>query len=435
MKTSRHILIDMQTMYTAHATRGIGTLVLNMVRSLVEIDKDNKYYLLNFYGNVPAKFKIGGGSNVVQLNYYEKVKEYLYENTDTKKKKFFDRLVQKILEDHQIDIVLLGTVVDYYNIYSCDCFKTVKLVTVAHDLIPLVFGKQYMSNAYTAFRHYQWYEQFLYSDFILSNSEYTKCDMIKYLEVDADRFAVIYGGTNPMFRKMEYPKEEKNRVFRKFDIYGKYLFYVGADDFRKNLDRLAKAFLDLPEELLEEYQLVITCDISQATKQRLTEYEKDRPVGKKRLVVTGFVTDDEMLLLLNNAKLAVFPSLYEGLGLPVIEAWKCGVPVLTSNNSSLGEIAQDVAVTVDPFSEADICRGLVYALTEADLSVLVQRGLEKSKEFTYENAAKVVLDSYDVIEAMDKVDTRSGGYRRKLKKLKKLCKKHVNVIGRWKYFR
>ena len=429
MKKQRHILVDLQPLYTAHASRGIGTLYRNVIRSLVKLDGDSTYYLLNLYGEIPAELKIGSGGNVHGLDLYDTVKEYIYEGTDKRKKVFFDSFIQSLIQEYDIDICLIGAVVDYYNVYSSESFGNAKLVTVAYDLIPLVFSTKYLTNGNTAFKHYHWYSQYLYSDYIFSDSGHARDDLVNYLGIDADRVSVIYGGTSPVFRKNDYTEEEKGRVFQKFGIKGEYLFCVGADDFRKNLDGLVEAYLGLPEELTERYQLVITCGVSEATRNRLLDQDK----SVQRLVVTGFVTDDEMVLLLNNAKLAAFPSMYEGLGLPVIEAWKCGVPVLTSNNSSLGEIAEDAAVTVDPFSVEDIRRGLLYALTEADLDRFVVLGIEKSKRYTYENAAKTVLDSYEKIDAAEKIDTHSGEYQEKQKRLKKQCMKNVKLAESIKY--
>lgn len=426
----RHILVDMQPMYTAHASRGIGTLYRNVIKCLVKLDENSTYYLLNLYGEIPAELKIGGGDNIRGLDLYEDVKEYIYEGTDERKKAYFDAFIQSVIQEYDIDICLIGAVVDYYNIYSPESFGNAKLVTVAHDLIPMIYGDRYLTEAAAAFRHYQWFGQYLYSDYILSNSLTTKNDLVHYLGVEEGRISVIYGGTSPIFRENDYTAEEKERVFQKFGIKGEYLFCVGADDFRKNLDGLAEAYLGLPGELTERYQLVITCEVSEETKKRLLAHDKS---GRERIVATGFITDDEMVLLLNGAKLAAFPSMYEGLGLPVIEAWKCGVPVLTSNNSSLGEIAEDAAVTVDPFSVEDIRRGLLYALAEADLDELVARGIEKSKRYTYENAAKTVLDSYERIDAAEKIDTGSGAYQEKQKRLKKQCMKSLGMIGRIKY--
>lgn len=428
-----NVAVDMMTLYTLHAARGIGVYILNILRSMVRLDTVNRYYLLNFYGEVPAKWKIGGGENVVGLDRYETVKDWLYPGTDRKKKAYFQELVQTIIRENEIDIVLLGAVVDYYNIYTPECFRDAKAVTFTHDLIPLVFSKQYLSDPYNAFRHYQWYQQFLWSDYILSNSAYTKQDMVKYLKVDADRFSVIYGGASPLFRPTDYPPAVRAQTMEKFGVQGEYLFCVGADDFRKNLDGLVEAFLALPEKILAAHQLVITCDISKSTADRVRAMEKRHRGTADRLVVTGFVSDEEMVLLLNCAKIAVFPSMYEGLGLPVIEAWKCGVPVLTSNNSSLGEIAEGAAVTVDPFSLEDIRRGLLYALTEADLDELAARGQEKSRQYTYDNTAKIVLDSYEKIDAAEKIDTDSGAYQEKRKRLKKQCMKSAGMIGRFSY--
>ena len=161
----RHILVDMQPMYTAHASRGIGTLYRNVIKSLVRMDKNSTYYLLNLYGEIPAELKIGSGDNIRGLDIYEDVKEYIYEGTDERKKAYFDAFIQSVIQEYDIDICLIGAVVDYYNVYSPESFGDAKLVTVAHDLIPMIYGDRYLTDAAAAFRHYQWFGQYLYSYF------------------------------------------------------------------------------------------------------------------------------------------------------------------------------------------------------------------------------------------------------------------------------
>ena len=161
---------------------------------------------------------------------------------------------------------------------------------------------------------------------------------------------------------------------------------TGGDDERKNLARLIEAFAALPRELTDTYQLVIVCKLSARSEERYLALA-ERCGVQGRVVLTNFVSQEELLQLYNLAEWVAFPSTYEGFGLPVTEAWACGKPVVTSNNSSLVQIAGDAAVLVDPFSAEDMARGLKEALTESDREALIRRGRERLKQFSWEMVA------------------------------------------------
>ncbi|RKJ22013.1 glycosyltransferase, partial [Butyricicoccus sp. 1XD8-22] len=125
------------------------------------------------------------------------------------------------------------------------------------------------------------------------------------------------------------------------------------DDFRKNIEGLIVAFSKMPQSILHEYQLVVACKLSEASEAYYYEVAKKHNV-RDRIILTNFVPTNHLILLYNLAHVVAFPSKYEGFGLPVVESMACGTPVLTSNNSSLGEISEGAAVLVDPFDINDI---------------------------------------------------------------------------------
>lgn len=425
-----NIAIDLQPLYSFHSARGIGRYVFNIINSIIRTDHINNYYLINFYGEVPAELKLSG-ERVTGLDLYDDTKAWLHKERSEQRRAVYKKYVRAVIEQYSIDFFLIGAVVDPFFIYEKEDFHDVKFMSIAHDLIPLIYGKTYLKDTQIAKAYFKWFEQYLYSDYIFTNSETTKKDLIDILATEEHRMLSVYAGVSPSFQKMDYLKEDKIRIFKKYGITGDYIFCVGADDSRKNLDRLVRAFLGMPETLLKKHQLVITCSISETTIQRLRQYEAKHE-GGERIVFTNYISDDDMICLLNCAKLAAFPSTYEGFGLPVVEAWKCGIPVLTSNNSSLGEIAEDAAITVDPFSDDSVRNGLIYALTDANLDELVKKSSDICNKYTWDNAAKLVIDSYDGIMKREKTDIASSEYQRKVKNLKKICFKHITLGSRLK---
>lgn len=396
-----NIAIDVQPLYSGHSSRGIGNYTVSLLSNLFSIDKLNKYYIINFYGKIPAKEILNGGDNVIELNYFANSKKYLLENATIESKKYFNKCVRKIIKNYQIDIFHITAAVDQFDIYDVSFFSNTKFITTLYDLIPLVFPKNYLAGGTYPEKYRKCLEQYIFADTILADSDSAKKDAITYLGVNNNCIKTIYSGVNNYFKKKRYENNYILDVNKKYDITSPYLICVGADDFRKNLDRLVEAFCKLDKNLLNKFQLVIVCSIREEAKQKLLDIAK-KMNADKHVVITGYISDDDMLCLLNNAHMAVFPSLYEGFGLPVIEAWKCEIPVLTSNNSSLGEIAKDAAITVNPFSVEDILKGLTYALIEANFEDLIQRGNKELKKYSWDIVAENVIKIYKEIEETPK---------------------------------
>lgn len=427
-----NIAIDVQPLYSWHSTRGIGSYTKDLIMSLLKNDRSNTYYLVNFYSEISTESDIGCYFNMIEINYYKQAKDYLCEVGNPKSRKFFSYIVSELIKDRNIDIYLLCAAVDQFDIYDITYFQNVKLVTIMYDLIPMIFADKYLINDYV-FKYYQCLKLYTGSDAILAISNSSAQDTVDFLYYPKERIHTIYGGISARFQKNKYSKKEIDNIKKKFSIYKEYLFCVGADDFRKNLDGLAHAFLNLSEQLLERFQLVITCSVSTETQNRICKKAED--CGRKdSIVFTNYVNDQEMLCLLNSAKLSVFPSMYEGFGLPVVEAWRCEIPVVTSNNSSLGEIARDAAITIDPFSSEEITKGIEYALTKADLNDLVIKGKMECQKYTWDCVVKALINIYNDIADTNKIDISSIHYRRNLVRIRSKCLKNISIKSRLKYF-
>lgn len=399
---SLRIAIDVQPLYSSHNNRGIGRYVVDLLRALFMLDKSNTYYLINFYGDEPCLQRLEAGGNVHELNFYEESRCFLLDSGTIESRNFFCDLTKDIIDAYQIDIFHVMAAVDQYDVYDVAlCFEKTRFVTTLYDLIPLIFGKQYLSGGTYSVKYAKCLEQYVLADGVISDSQSAKDDAVSYLKTDAEKVKVVYAGVNEFFQKKNYEDESVLKIKVRYGISKPYVVCVGADDFRKNLRSLVAAFSSLRDVLKQRYQLVIICSIGENTKNSLLEMAR-KYGSENELILTGYIPDDDMLCLLNNAHLAAFPSMYEGFGLPVVEAWKCEIPVLTSNNSSLGEIAGEAVVQVDPFSVESIRDGLKFALMDADLDKYKLLGMEKVKAYTWGNVAKSVLELYNEVHAAPK---------------------------------
>lgn len=221
-------------------------------------------------------------------------------------------------------------------------------------------------------------------------SEATRRDLLDLYPVDPDRVTVIHHGVDrSVFRPPS--AQQVDRVRRRYGIDGPYLLFLGGLEPRKNLPGLIRAFVAVPEDLRP--LLVIAGSSVPWNPEGVNELRpvvEGLPEGiRRRLLFTGYVSDADKVALLGGARALVFPSLYEGFGMPVLEAMACGAPVLTSSTSSLPEVAGDAAVLVDPTDEAAIAEGMGRLLEDEGLrDRLREAGLERAAGFDWRDTAR-----------------------------------------------
>lgn len=228
------------------------------------------------------------------------------------------------------------------------------------------------------------------ADLILTDSEFSKSEIIKYFPQSAHKLEVVYCGVDREHFKPA-PPEEIQRVRSKYGIEGKYFLYLGTLEPRKNLERLIQAYALLKERLPSAPRLVIA-----GGKGWMYEaiVESGKAVGTDCLF-TGYVPAEDAPPLLSGCTAFLFPSLYEGFGMPPLEAMSCGAPVLTSNAASLPEVVGDAAVLVDPFSIESMYEGMLSLASDSGLrKSLSEKGLKRAEKFSWEAAAKALMELY-----------------------------------------
>lgn len=232
------------------------------------------------------------------------------------------------------------------------------------------------------------------ADVVITVSESSRRDLIRYLNLLPARLVVVPEGVDPRFRPVTDGTER--RVVRdRYGIEGRYLLYVGGLNARKNVSGLLEAFA-----MVREHHPDVTLVIGGKRQWQTTEMDQTfRRLNLNDTVhFTGYVDDADLPGLYSAAEAFVFPSLYEGFGLPPLEAMACGTPVITSNVSSLPEVVGDAAITVDPNDVANIARGIDRLLTDEVLrSELRQRGFARVARFTWEHAARKTLAVYESV--------------------------------------
>jgi glycosyltransferase involved in cell wall biosynthesis len=259
-----------------------------------------------------------------------------------------------------------------------------KGIITIHDLIHLLFPKDY------GFRHRFYYSLFTRRTvsrcrYVFTVSEHSKKDIIRLLKGPERKIIVAPNGLDPQWRPQPSDSEFKNR----FGLEKGFLLFVGNPRPHKNFNRVLSAYLKLVEEDAYPGKLV-------AVGINPQDLPGDR---QKRVVFFPLSNDRELRLLYSGADLLVSPSLYEGFGLPVLEAMACGCPVLVGNQGALPEIVEEAGQQVDPYDLNAICAGIREILGHPERRQgLIDRGLQRAARYSWEKTAQKILETYALLK-------------------------------------
>jgi glycosyltransferase involved in cell wall biosynthesis len=273
-----------------------------------------------------------------------------------------------------------------FPLYLAGCKKVVTLC----DAFPCINPKT--STAFENLLYRLWLPLSLKkADAVITISERSQKDLIHYFPFVEDKITMIPLGKPPAFQPL--PKEEVEPVLQKLKVPRPYILFVGSVAPRKNLLRLLKAYSLLSQQENKPYLVIVGSH----------HVWKNEPIAKTVAVLkledwvhfTGFVAEADLPALYNGAELFVFPSLYEGFGLPPLEAMACGTPVVTSNTSSLPEVVGDAALQVDPYDIGAIAAAIERVLNDPVLAEeLRQRGLARAGQFSWQKMAEETIEVY-----------------------------------------
>ena len=351
---------------------GIGTYIRNLLRTLARLDRDTEYVLLLQQTDLHVPGHLGPNfRGVLERSANYSMREQLH-----------------------IPYVLMRERPDVYHAphYVLPVAVPCRSVVTIHDTIHLMFP-QYLPNraAYAYARSLMWAAA-RRADRILTVSASSKRDILHYFNVPPEKIEVVYNALDERFGAEPRP-EEIARVRERFQLDHGFVLYAGNIKPHKNLVRLIDAFEGLRRDGFEELKLLIIGDeISKwpALRRAVHKYKLHKHVR-----FLGFLSDETLAVLYRLAAVFVFPSLYEGFGLPPLEAMASGTPVVTSNVSSLPEVAGDAAVLVDPYDAMDIKDGIKRVLTDPALAAEMRRkGLLRAREFSWERSVARTLAIY-----------------------------------------
>jgi glycosyltransferase involved in cell wall biosynthesis len=273
-----------------------------------------------------------------------------------------------------------------------------RAVVTIHDCIHLMFPQYLPSRLAYAYARANLWAAAKRAERIFTVSETSKADILRYCDVPAERIIVVYNAIDDRFAIPPEP-EAVERVRERYQLNGPFALYVGNIKPHKNLERLIDAFDLVRRGGFERLELLIIGD--QISKYPRLRRAVDKHKLHKHVRFLGFVPDDTLAALYRLATVFVFPSLYEGFGLPPLEAMASGTPVVTSNRSSLPEVVGDAAVLVDPYSAVSMAEGIQQVLGDAELRrSLSARGLARAREFSWETSIRRIHEVYMDVASM-----------------------------------
>jgi glycosyltransferase involved in cell wall biosynthesis len=419
------LLLDMQACQTASRTRGIGRYVGALARAMLEArhGRDTAVALdgtlLQRAAEVEAALR-GLLPPAAFSRYHYPLPTTPHGDPGDPRRAIAAHLIARHHAGFHPDAVLLGSLFEGYAepVVTCDHLADIPATVsagVLYDLIPLLFPEHYLTAPGMRDWYYGKLQVLKNCDLLLALSAASKRDAIAHLGIPAGRIEVIFAAADPVFRVLDGGREAHIGVLRRLGIRGKYVLYTGNGDFRKNVAGALEAFARLPEPLRREYQLVLN---QHAGADSLGDAMRRFGLGADEVVATGFVSDTDLVVLYNGCELFVFPSLYEGFGLPLLEAMACGAPALGADNSSIPELIPEQDARFDARDPAALAALMERTLGDTGFRLsLAERGLRRSREFSWRHSAQLALAAIEQAVATKRAQRRAAvavGRRRRI---------------------
>jgi glycosyltransferase involved in cell wall biosynthesis len=255
-------------------------------------------------------------------------------------------------------------------------YTNCRFIVTAFDMIPLRFPQRF--SPLTTYHKYYTPEVFKQAEHIVCISESTANDIIQFYQIPSNKITpILLAGDNSHFKFLNLPTRN-------------YFLYIGRQDPYKNLQRLITAFSALPNR--NDYELWLAGPYDQRYSPLLEKQIQE--LGINHLVkFLNYVSYDELPIIINQAIALVFPSLWEGFGLPVLEAMACGTPVITSNISSIPEVAGDAAILINPYHPEEITAAMQAIIHDSELrKQLSEKGLKRANQFSWEKTGLATVE-------------------------------------------
>jgi glycosyltransferase involved in cell wall biosynthesis len=351
---------------------GIGTYVRNLLRHLARLDRTTDYVVLCSQRDWKSTSELGENFRaIIDASPGYSLREQVTVPLDLRRER-----------------------VDLFHAphYVLPPLTPCRSVVTIHDCIHLRFPQYLPSRLGYAYARSSMWVATHRSSRVLTVSEASKRDILKYFHIPEAKVDVIYNGIDERFWSPP-DAADVDRIRERYQLDGRFVLYAGNIKPHKNIERLIEAFHTLKQHGFDDVKLLIIGD--EVSKYATLRRAVHRYKLHKHVRFFGFVPDQTLAVLYRLAALFVFPSLYEGFGLPPLEAMASGTPVITSNVSSLPEVVGDAALLIDPYEPDAIAAAIERLLTDARLREdLRARGLKRAREFSWDQSVQRIRAIY-----------------------------------------
>ncbi len=400
---NKRIAIDMQGALTnGSRPRGIGRYTLNLVSAMIRLRGGDIHLLMNdaFHAEAAAtREQMAALDAALTTSLYRVPTTSRYsESGSSPRRVIADAIVRRHVAHVGADVLLATSLFETappdYRPIDLGLFSCAVTVAIVYDLIPLAFRDVYLTDKAATRSYLENIKALTSADLLLAISESAKRDAMKYLNLPAERIAVIDGAADAQFAPMAIEAATAERVRNRYGLSRSFVMYVAGGDHRKNLRGVAEAVATMPARSRRELQILLVTTVDPDQESELIEAARTAGLGHDSLVIAGKVSDDDLVALLNMSLALVFPSRYEGFGLPVLEAMQCGTPVVVAATSSLPEIVDRSDLLFDPDRPQEAGRLLHRLMTDGEFRAEVSRwGIERAKRFSWERTARLALEA------------------------------------------
>lgn len=369
------ILIDAHL--SDEKTTGIGRYLAELLYALLSIDQRNEYIILTYSGiSSTHPFRIFEAPNLLKI-------PVNLHGLDWRQHFLTPKIIKEVKPD-----------VYHHPHFDLPSFHNVPSVVTIHDLKyirhPEFFKERSVLKQFYMKRMMR--RSLKRTKKVIAVSKSTRDDIISVFDTPIDKVSVVYHGVNSNHQRTN-TKADGSKLLEKYKVKGRFILFVGEKRPHKNLVHLIEAFDIFNKRTKGAYQLVAVGK-SYANYSEPLDKVKDLSLAKS-VIFTEYISNDELRLFYQTADVLVLPSLYEGFGLPVLEAMNYGTPVIASNLTSLPEIVGEAGILVHPFNIQEIAAALEKVITNDNISEeLKRKGIERAKSFTWEKTARQTLEIY-----------------------------------------
>jgi glycosyltransferase involved in cell wall biosynthesis len=398
-------VIDLQGAQSESRYRGIGRYSLDLPRAMVRQARGQEFYIvLNglmlesieyiraFFDGLIPQDRIMVFNAPGPVSFDSEANEWRIRAAE--------RIRESFIAGLKPDLIFVPSVIEgFYN----NVVTSVKVLpsstptaVTLYDLIPLLRPESYLFDP----RVRTWYlrkaQTLKAADLLLAISESTRSEAIAHLNIPEDKIAIATCGVDDRFKPIAREALESAFILRRYGITRPFVMYSGAVEPRKNIEGLISGFCLLPPAIRAGHQLIIVGRHTPGQRETLESHIRGAALGQDEILLTGYVSDEELVALYNLCAVFVLPSFHEGFGLPALEAMACGAPTIGANATGIPEVFERADALFDPHQLVSITDKLHEVLTDKGFrESLRERGLRQARKFTWDSSARKALEAFE----------------------------------------